>query len=379
MKKMIRKIITALFAILLMLSACASFVVANDKKLYSLSVPASNGSVEVKVNGEVKHNGGDSCFISVPAGADVTVTAAATENSGEFMFWTDGNRNTLSEASAYSFKMLSAKEVRAWFGTSEGTRLLYRNDNATKQVLGGATFAKPEHFNNHLASSSSKLGYVFKGWSLSVEEIKSKMAAGEKLVVVDPIYESAELLVDITVSGGTIVGKNVDEIKVPLLEKITIRANDAPVGKKFVGWQTSDGVYVTENATFDVIVAKDEVFTAIFVDTSSPDNVAAGVSLTITNEADGTLRLWSSHFVPKTCSVVSYGFIYIKDGSVSEENMTLERAEEMNLSVAEYARADRNGLLTCTSNSESICARAFMVYLDEAGNTQMIYSSAMTK
>jgi hypothetical protein len=69
----------------------------------------------------------------------------------------------------------------------------------------------------------------------------------------------------------------------------------------------------------------------------------------------------------------------MKNGSVSEENMTLERAEEMNLSVAEYARADRNGLLTCTSNSESICARAFMIYVDEAGNTQIIYSSAMTK
>ena len=88
MKMIIKKILSAALALVMICGALSSFAFAENEIRYTLSIPASGGKVEVKVDGEVKHNGGGGCFINVPAGADVTVTATA--KTGEFMYWTDG-------------------------------------------------------------------------------------------------------------------------------------------------------------------------------------------------------------------------------------------------------------------------------------------------
>lgn len=376
MKMIVKKIISAILALVLVCTAFSSFVFAADEKSYTLSIPANSGKVEVKVNGEVKHSGGESCFISVPVGADVTVTATA--KTGEFMYWTDGNRNTCSEEATFSFKMLGPKELRAWFGATEGTRIIYRNDNTTNQVLGGATCANPEHFNNHLVESASKLGYVFKEWSLSVEQIKEKITNGDELVVVTPVYTKAALTAKISVVNG-VVGDGETSVEVEAMTTITLKPKYLNFGKKFVGWKNSAGIFVSESQIFKTTAVTDETYTAVYVNSSSTVTATPGISLDITEDADGALRLWSTHFVPKSYSVISYGFIYIKNGSVDEEYMTLELAEEKNLSVAEYVRSEKSGLLTCTAEADSICARAFMIYTDAEGNMQVAYSSAVTK
>ena len=245
-------------------------------------------------------------------------------------------------------------------------------------MLGSATCLKAEYFSAHFVSTASKLGYVFTGWSLTVDQIKSKIANKEKLVVVTPLYTKASIMAKITVVGGAIVGKGTSA-DVAIMDKITLKADTAPSGKKFVGWKNSDGIYVSESQLLDVVVAADETFTAVFTDSASSVRADVGISLKITDEADGTYRLWSSHFVPKTCSVISYGFIYLENGNVAEQYMTLDLAAERNLAVAEYTRSEKNGILTCTIDTESVCTRAFMVYVDDVGNTQTVYSAVVTK
>lgn len=376
MKMNIKKILSAILALVLICGALSTFAFAENEKSYTLSIPANSGNVEVKVNGEVKHNGGESCRIRVAAGADVTVTATA--KTGEFMYWTDGNRNACSDKAEYSFKMLGPKELCAWFGAAEGTKIIYQNDNTTEQVLGGATCTDPEHFNNHIVESASKLGYVFKEWSLSVEQIKEKIAEGEELVVVTPVYEKAALTAKIEVVDGVIVGMG-ESASVEAMTTVTISVKQLGFGKKFVGWKNSAGIFVSDTQSFDVTVATDETYTAVYAKGSSDETATPGVSLDITKEADGALRLWATHFAPRSYKVVSYGFIYLKNGSVDEEYMTLEYAEEKGLSVAEFVRNENRGVLTCTAEADSVCARAFMIYTDAEGNMRVAYSSAVTK
>ena len=376
MKMIIKKILSAALALVMICGALSSFAFAENEIRYTLSIPASGGKVEVKVDGEVKHNGGEGCFINVPAGADVTVTATA--KTGEFMYWTDGNRNTCSEEAAYSFKMLGPKELHAWFGATEGTRIIYRNDNTTEQVLGGATCTAPEHFNSHLVEAASKLGYVFKEWSLSVEQIKEMIADGEELVVVTPVYEKAALTAKINVVDGIIVDEG-ESADIALMTTITITTKYMSLGRKFIGWKNSAGIFVSESKTFEITVATDETYTAVYARGSSDETATPGVSLDITKDEDGMLRLWSTHFAPENCEVVSYGFIYLKNGNVDEEYMTLEYAGEKGLSVAEFVRSENKGVLTCTAVADSVCARAFMIYTDAEGNMQVAYSSAVTK
>ena len=121
------RIVSVLLAILLAMSSFSVFACANSVRTYKLTLAASNGDVEVRVNGEIKHSGSGGCIINIPDGADVTV--GAVSDLGDLMFWTDENKNTCSESESYSFKMICPKTLRAWFLSDEGTTVIYRNDN----------------------------------------------------------------------------------------------------------------------------------------------------------------------------------------------------------------------------------------------------------
>ena len=81
MKKIIRKIISALLTLALVSVAFSSFAFAEEGKSYTLSVPASNGKVEVKVNVAA-------LAVNMAAGATVTDVSVsgtiATNYNGEF-------------------------------------------------------------------------------------------------------------------------------------------------------------------------------------------------------------------------------------------------------------------------------------------------------
>ena len=367
-----------IFAILLTLAILASsfaFMVSATNATYSLIVYSGNGNVEVKIDGAVKHSGGN-CTLNVAKGAQVTITAS--KKTADFMFWTDENLNVCGEKTEYSFTMVGPKHVQAWFGTDAGTMIVYRNTNTTKQILACVNCIGADNFTEHLVEGAVKFGYSFKEWSMTVEEIKAEIAKGTSFVAVEPVYEKLSATNNITVVNGVIKASGTTSATLYPSAEFTLVANNAPAGKKFIGWKNADGKYVSDSTEFTCVAMGDDTYTAVFVDESSNEIPEVSVDVKLTVEADGTLRLWSLRFLPDNYKMISYGFIYGNYSGGSVSTMTFENAESAGLYVAEYTTGKNCGILTCTSQSRMLSARAFITYTD-GSNVYVVYSDVVNK
>ena len=363
-----------ILTVALLWALCVPIFAAGET--FVLSIPANSGKVEVRVDGVVKHEGGESCTIYVPKGA--TVTLKATHKSADFLFWTDENMNTYSESATCSFIMLGPKEMRAWFSASSGTMILYRNNNSTRQVLGSVTCVKPEHFSSHIVTDAVKYGFTFTGWSLTVEQIKTKISSGERLVVVEPNYQLAGHTCSVSVVGGTIDGLGTSSATLRFMSEAVLKADPAPAGQQFLGWKDSRGIWVSSYSMFRVKAWGNETYTAIYAPAGATAVFGATISLEINVEAGTGLRLNSTRYVPDGMMMLSYGIIYGESGA-SESNMTVENAKSAGLSVAEYTVGAKSGVLTCASRADHITARAFLVVADRSGVTRIVYSPIVSK
>ena len=324
---------------------------------YSLTVLcAGSGRVAVTVDGELMHSGGGNCMISVPAGAVVTVAAEKTR--GDFLYFTDENANTLCEEQTMTFVMVCSKYVQTWFEEYSGTKIVYRNTNTTKQVLASATYVSAEDFTEHLCESATKYGSAFVGWSMSIDDIKAKIAAGESLVEVYPTYKTSEERKSISVDGGQIKGFG-SSADVKLMDRITLVADAPAEGESFVGWCNSSGKIVSYNSEFEFSVFESDSYTALF--SSNGVAVECWTDIRVEREGDG-FRMWSKRFAPKDYELVTYGFIYSLASGGVEAIMTLDAADSNGMSIAEYVIGGANGVLTCYCPSEKLSARAFAVY-----------------
>ena len=367
-----------LFALLLTISLIASsfaFMVSAAGTSYSLVVYSGNGNVEVKVDGAVKHSGGN-CTLNVAKGAQVTVTA--TKKTADFMFWTDENLNVCGEKAEYSFTMVGPKNLQAWFGTDAGTMIVYRNTNSTKQILACVNCIGAENFTEHLVESAVKYGYTFKDWSMTVDEIKAEIAKGASFVAVEPEYDKLSATNNISVVNGVIKASGTTSATLYPSAEFTLVANNAPEGKKFIGWKNSEDKYISSEKEFTCVAMGDETYTAVYVDASSTEVPEVYVDAKLVTEADGTLRLWSLRFLPDNYTLLSYGFIYGNYSGGSASSMTLENAESAGLYVAEYTTGKNCGMLTCASQSKMLSARGFITYTD-GSQVYVVYSNVVNK
>ena len=306
-------------------------------------------------------------MISVPAGAVVSVSAEKTR--GDFLYFTDENANTLCEEQTMTFAMVCSKYIQAWFEEYSGTKIVYRNTNTTKQVLASATYVSAEDFTEHLCAGATKYGGAFLGWSMSIDDIKAKIAANESLVEVYPRYKTSDETKSISVVGGQIKGLGTSA-DVKLMGRVTLVANAPAEGESFVGWCNSSGKIVSYNSEFEFSVFESDSYTALF--SSDGGNVECWTDIKVEKEGEG-FRMWSKRFAPQDYELVTYGFIYSGSSGGIAEIMTLDTADSNGMSIAEYVIGGVNGVLTCYFPNEKLSARAFAVYSCN-GSFTVVYS-----
>ena len=372
--KKINKLLTLVLTLTLLVSSFA-LVISAASGSYSLTVYSGNGNVEVKVDGSVKHSGGN-CTLNVSKGSEVIITAI--RKTADFMFWTDENLNVCGEKAEYKFTMVGPKNVQAWFETDSGSMIVYRNTNSTKQVLACVTCVGAENFTEHLVESAVKYGYTFKGWSMTVEEIKAEIAKKTGFIAVEPVYEATSATNQINVVNGVIKASNTTSATLHPSASFTLVANKAPEGQKFLGWKNSDGNFVSASAEFTCVAMGDETYTAVFVETSSTETVKPTINAELVVEKDGTLRLWSLRVLPENYTLLSYGFIYANYSGGTESSMTLDNAESAGMYVAEYTTGQNCGMLTCASKASHFSARAVMTYTN-GSQIYVAYSDVVNK
>ena len=367
-QKLLLRTLSVLLVVAMLCGAFSISVIAASSTS-KLVVNASNGSVKITVNGAVKHTGG-SVSINVETGAKVTITAV----SEKYLFLTDSFGNTCTEESSYTFTMRSPATYTAWFEEASGSAVIYRNNNTTNQVLASATYTSANSFTAHLASKAIKYGYEFQGWDLSVDQIKAKIANGEKTVLVSPIYNEPAKTYTVTVQGGKILETGTTSATVPFMEKITLVANDPPYGCYFLGWKNSAGEVVSTAEKLYISAFESNTYTAqySYINTAYPSSI----SLSLAPAGNGAVQATTQFTVEKGAYLVSYGLLYAKNVTYDTEKMTIENVDGSALKMASYTT--HGGVLVNTLvNCSSVYARAFLIYTDGTSE-HIIYSDTKT-
>ena len=365
-RKTLVRALLALITAAMLLGTLAIYASATDTA--RLVVNPSNGRIKITVNGAVKHTGGTAA-IDVEKGAEVTITAI----DGQFLFLTDSFGNTCTEESSYTFTVRSASSYTVWFEEPSGSAVIYRNSNNTNQVLSSATFTDADNFTEHLKESAVKYGYEFYGWNLTVDEIKAKITAGEKTIIVAPVYKEPTKTYTVNVEGGVILETESASATVPFMEKITLVANEPAEGLYFLGWKNSAGDVISAARSLELEVFESDTYTAQFSDTNTAFPSQISMSLAIGNN---TVRSQTRFFVESGMTLVSYGVLFSKNTAYDSNDMVLENVNGSTLKMVSYTISGGvliNNFFDCTM----LYARAFLIYTD-GSNEYTVYSDVQT-
>ena len=362
-----KTLMRTLSVILVLATLLGAFAIcASAASTARLAVNASNGSVKITVNGAVKHTGG-TVTIDVEKGAEVTITAV----DGTYLFLTDGIGNTCTEESSYTFTMRGAATYTAWFEETAGSAVIYKNSNTTAQVLASATYTSADSFTAHLKDSAIKYGYEFHSWSLTVDQIKAKIASGEKTIIVTPVYDTPEKTHTVIVEGGKILQTGTTREEVPYMEKVTLVAEEASSGLYFLGWKNSAGDIISTSRYVILQVFENDIYTAEF---SAHDQAyPSQISIALTPADNQVVKSNAQFLVGRGMTLVSYGLLYVKNSSYNMDDMVIDNVDGTTLKMASYNTP--GGILVNTFvNCNSVYARAFLIYTD--GETEYtVYSN----
>ena len=367
--------LTLIACVLLVATVVATAIFVSAANTAKLTVNASNGAVEVYVDGKLKSEGTTSASLNVPVGATVRLVAKTGENANEFMFWTDSVMNTVSkydkstqkDLPEIEFVMTSSATYTAYFAPANGSAVVYRNTNTTRQVLAVAEYTKADDFTAALADSASNFGYTFNGWSMDVDAIKAKIGT-DKVITVNPVY-TATAEYDVSVVGGKITSdgdKTTGTYKINT--ELTLKADNAE--GKYVTWKDSKGNIISSAAEFVLKACADETYTAE-VSATAPE-YAPSAKLELTPVQDGRVDS-KLYFYTGNNTLVEYGLIYAKEFNCTADELTLETVDGAKIKKASFTK---NGglLVNYFEGVEKVSARGYLTYNDGNAN-RTIYSN----
>ncbi len=337
-----------LFVTLVIVISCVGCYFAFAANDVAVTVTGTgNGTYSVSVNGNIAtaYDG------MVNKGDEVTLTATGED----FLYWIDGNKNTIKSAT-YTFTAEFDTSFEACFKPASGSMVVYRNTNLTQQILGKATHESASDFNEHLAEKANKYGFVFKGWSLSVEQIKDKITGGEKYIEVNPVYDAPEGIYAISVNGGTVNGLASGTYSNN--ELVEIKA-ESVAGKVFCHWVDFNGNIVSDKESFELYAYKSDVFTAVYTNDCGKTH-APEVRLEL-YLANGVIHSRAQMFVPTGYTTAEYGLIYTKGETPSSLTLKLENVGGIVKKVSYTAKA-------------TVLANHFN--FDENASNQFVYACA---
>lgn len=201
----------------------------------------------------------------IPVGVEVTVVADTSE--GNFIGWVNEWDAFVSLTGSYTFTTTGNDYFKAMYKSDiQGVNsVIFNNDKATGgrgQIVDMQYYAPGDEV--IFPEAPTRPGYVFTCWNLTAEDIANKLSAGEDVVVV-PVWEVAEVYIDVKVNGGVVSTPAQENGKYLAYNSLTVVADAAPSGQKFAYWTDAQGNIVSYDETYKSYPAKDTEFTAVYV------------------------------------------------------------------------------------------------------------------
>ena len=321
--------------------------------------------------GTVYHNS------KIPVGSKVKVVA---KGDNEFIGWVNpANGLILTEALEYSFYTGGNDELRAMFHTPvEGANSVTFKNDKSNQILDMQYYCAEDEIS--FPNKTNYVGYDFMGWSMTEDEIKYRLSAGEDVVVV-PVWEVQLVYVNLEVSGGEVIGHGgMNEDGQYLANKQTVvLANTPSEGEKFSHWEDGNGRIKSYDSEYTFYPATDVKLTAKYVaeDEVIDYKVLVNVDSCDTSGDYGTFNY--NWFVPeaeKGYTFMAAGLVAVNKDNYSEATF-FHGTTDTNVWDRAAANAESKGVYNWTGpvmSGQTWMAKAWVQYKDAEGNLCLEYS-----
>lgn len=306
--------------------------------------------------------------------SDVVLTATPVEGA-TFVGW-ESNGKLVSTEAEMTVKALNAVTYVPVFELSTGEFTVvftdqYKNVISTQKVSSAADIVIPE--------GPVVAGYTFTGWSMTAEEIAALTSAATIVAQYeknadDTFTVTAADGVQITVNGAAVEGTVATDVAYDSF--VTVSAEGA------TAWKVGDAT-VAYGDTYSFYVGADITVTPVF------DTEVAQVPTVVAVNAQGTSiatakGIAASFLATRTmtddCTYVNAGYIYGVNVAAEDGKIELGDVDGTTVKVKYCATTADQFALTygTTAQSGTITARAFLAYIDAAGNTQVTYAAPQT-
>jgi hypothetical protein len=324
-------------------------------------VPSDIGSVSL--NGDAID---EETTTYVGRNANITLTAAAVDGAN-FVGW-EVNGKIVSADAEFTTKAVANVTYTAVYALADTTFTVvftdaYGNVIYTQDVTSGADITVP--------AVPAIAGYTATGWSLTDEEI----AALTESATITAVYEVQETGFKVVANGATIT--TADASAEDALENVPFDTYTTVTAAGATGWKIGDTV-VGFGESYSFYVGSDITLTAVFEDVVDAPSSVTAISVSPIG-ATGAVKasFLATRTIADADTYVTSGYIYTAS---ADATLDLASVDGKNV-AASYCSTDSEQFILNIgriSQTGTISARAFLVYVDGEGVTQITYADVQT-
>lgn len=316
-------------------------------------------------------------------------TISLTLPVGEMLKLTAGNPNMVSAWLNGSDKIIGKGEALYLTVTGDMTIKLVYNlsaDSQTSMVQYVSDYGQLLSYQSYSASDTiaepvapSKLGYTFTKWSLTEDQIKAKITAGDKLITVTPVYEKNSYSFTVTVKypTGTLAD---DTYSGAQGSGLTVTAKDIE-GKVFTHWADESGNILSYEKSYFIQIASDVTLTANYADEAVSAQPVIAITSKYADVVDGKNKVSfvATRSVPENYTVVEQGILFGTDSGLAQESALV--IDGLNVRKGQSSSTFNNGVYSISvsvgnNTGTTIYARGYMIIRNnQTGNIDTIYTS----
>lgn len=370
--------------------ATYTFEIKSDTKLVAIyeatkMVTLRVGGSDFEVNGKWQPSGYHNEFA---VGTIITVNYVG---SNEFSYWKNASDKIMSKTQEYTFRIVDDTDLTPVFIQDSQTGSYVEFISAYDQVMKAEMWYSDDTVMEHaLPSGPSKLGGVFKYWSLdgdteaTVESIINAVKLGNsKRITVVPVYE---------ITGNTYTVKivypdsSLEEYSGLAEGDIkTVSAKNID-GKEFSYWSTAEqnGIILGYSSNYSVRMSQNITLYAIY----DAENVQAVPRIVMTNVfaniTDNVQKLSfeATRDVPEGYTIVETGMLYTTQSELSTADKMILNGNGIKQTVSKDINSSQ-GIFIVNFNvtdhlDDPIFARGYVVVLNSEGNIETYYTDVFS-
>ena len=326
------------------------------------------------INGaEILDAKGDAITGSIQAPIGTPIVFAA-KDPAKVSAWLNGSDKVIGTGASIELTVTGNMTIKLMYKADTANQAMVEYVSGYGQLLSYKSYSADQEIAVPVAPS--KLGYTFVRWSLTVDEIKSKIAAGEKHITVTPVYTQDDTTFTVTVkyddgtsethsvakgSGFTAVAKPID-------------------GKIFTCWTDSKNMILSYEPNYLIRVSSDVTLIAVYANKPVKAMPVIAITDKFASVVNGKNKVsfTATRSVPEGYELIEHGVLYGTDASLAQEGALVLDGE--NVKKGQSGSLTSSGAVTMNISvgdmtDTMVYARGYMIVQNvQTNNIETIYS-----